>query len=303
MLLDMHKHYLLSPANVKAAPNDPAVYLLRHSPSGRFYINYTKSARPRIYWWFNRLSRVEGSGHLPASIKRLIAQIGADPAQWTFALIEMGPHMETGDTDEADHAAKWIERAHRVRPADLFNNVRAPRPAKVSGFTGKQRGMSPRSWLKARMGLADTTTSETLPPHRWAVDPHKLAPTGHPGVSFGLYLFRSCRATPVAGRLNGVQHPSEHAIAELFEIWREANKHDATIKAITTAPRNVVEAASLPAPIDTPLMELTPRAGDVPASRGEGTINAPEPMPPVDNTFVPASLSDEDSVILDRFGL
>ena len=299
MPLDLLKHYALSVANIQAAPDKPAVFMLRHTPTGRFYFSYTKSARPRIYWWFNRLGRVGGSGHLPASMKRLIGEIGADTSQWTFSLIEMGPHMETGDPDEADHAAKWIERAHRIRPKDLFNNVRAPRPVQVSGFTGKQRGMSPRSWLKARMGMADITVGETPPPHRWAIDPHQLMPTGHPAVPFGEYLFRACRSTPVSGRLNGVQHPSEHAIAELFEVWRKENIHDPAIKAITTPPKNVAEAAALPAPIDTALMKVAPRGEEEPASRVTSSINAPVP----NTTFEPAPLSDEDSLILDRFGL
>jgi hypothetical protein len=46
-------------------------------------------------------------------------------------------------------------------------------------------------------------------------------------------------------------------------------------------------------------MKVAPRGEEEPASREEGTINAPVP----NTTFAPAPLSDEDSLILDRFGL
>lgn len=301
VLTNMH---LVLP-NIRAMDRTPAVYLLRHVPSKRVYVGFTRDLRVRLHWWMNRLSSAANTGSVPAAMRALLDQTGYDPSQWTFAVLDQGPFVNRHTSEE--RFGHYLSRLQAQYPTLLLNRPPSDRTKPIKTYNAasmlRARGTSPRSWLKGRLGLGDPMP-EQMPAHGWDIDPYVLTPGGHFNTTFAEYLFRSMLRTHVPHRKNGVYNPSAEAIRELFEVWRRDNAHDPLLLKVGV-PLTVEQAVLVPPPLPVPehngAPRVAPRGGDVPASREEGTINAP--MPPVDNTFVPAPLSDEDSLILDRFGL
>ena len=258
-------HYQLTPANIRMVPNAPAVYMLRHTFSKKVYFGSTERLQTKLSWWQSRLQYVDSAGHIPLSMRLLLKMVGADPSAWTFAVLETGRPVNSRSKVNAAHLP-WVRRAHDRIPHLLLNTYRDPQArASINQAPVRSRGVSPRAWLRGRLGLSGFVQPEHMPAHGWLANPTALLPPPDPACTFALYLLKSMERTTTTAR-SGVYNSTPAAIEELFLHWQSYHPADPGVQA-AKPPRDVEEALyNVPVPASV---------------RSQKQTYAAEPAPPV----------------------